>query len=149
MFLTRGQDTEFVSFRIGHNNPWCAALTDVDAGGPEAQESLNLRVLIVGHPIKVEPVFKPFALGNRGEHHAWHLTGGRSQLDPVTVLAHDLPPRRGLPPSREHLRITAVDNNFLETKSHAPRLGRHSLQGQGTVIREVVSLWHAGSRRLR
>ncbi len=61
----------------------------------------------------------PFVFGNRDEHHAWHLTRGRSQLDPVTVLAYDLPPRRGLPPSRQRHRITAVDNNFLETKSHA------------------------------
>ena len=147
--LSRGQDTEFVSFRIGHDNPWCVALTDVDAAGPKAQESLDLRLLIVGHPIKVEPVFTPFVLGNLDEHHAGHLTRGRSQLDSVTVFAHDLPPRRGLPPSRECHRIAAVHNNFLETKSHAPRLGRHSLQGHGTVIREVVSLWHAGSRRLR
>jgi len=91
----------------------------------------------------------PFVLGNLDEHHAGHLTRGRSKLDSVTVFAHDLPSRRGLPPSRERRWITAVDNNFLETKSHGPRLGRRPLPRQETVIREDVSLRNADSRRLR
>ena len=147
--LPRGQDTEFVSFRIGHNNPWCAALTNVDAAGPEAQESFDLRVLVVGHPIKVESVFIPFVFGYLGEHDAGRLTRGRSKLDSVAVLAHHLPPGHGLPPSRKRHRITAVDNNFLETKSHAPRLGIRLLERQGTVNRKHVSLKDVGSRQLR
>jgi hypothetical protein len=101
IFLTLGQDTEFVSFRVGHNNPRCAALTDVDSAGPDADEPLDLRLLVVWHPIKVEPVLIPLGLGNLDEHHAGRLTRGRSQLNSAAILANDLPPRRGLPPSRE------------------------------------------------
>lgn len=120
ILLSGGQDTKFVSFRIGHNNPGCAALTNVDAAGPAAKESLDLRLLVIGHPIQVEPVLMPLVLGNLAEHDAGRLTGGGSQLNSVAILAHDLPPRGGLPPSRERQRITAVDNNFLKTKSHSP-----------------------------
>lgn len=122
--LTRGQDAEFVSFRIGHHNPGCAALTDVEAAGPKADESLDLRLLIVGHPFEVEPVLMLLVLGNLDEHQAGRLTRSRSQLYCVAVLVNDLPPRGRLPPSRERRKITAVDNNFLETKSHASRLGK-------------------------
>lgn len=50
IFLTRGHYTEFISFRIGHNNPRCAALTDVDSACPDADEPLDLRLLVVWHP---------------------------------------------------------------------------------------------------
>lgn len=42
----------------------------------------------------------PLGLGNLGEHDAERLARGRSQLNSAAILAHDLPPRRGLPPSR-------------------------------------------------
>ena len=124
VFLPSGQDTELLSFRIGKNNPGCAALADVDAAGPEADESLDLRLLVVGHPIKVEPVLAPLGLGNLDEHHAGCLARGKSQLCDAAIRVHNLPPRGGLPPSRERRTITTVDNNFLETKDHVSRLGR-------------------------
>ena len=99
-------------------------MTDVDAAGPEANESLDLRLLVVGHPIKMEPVLTPLGLGNLDEHHAGCLTRGKSQFYGAALLVHNLPPRGGLPPSRERRTITTVDNNFLETKGHVPRLGR-------------------------
>ena len=127
--LASGQDTEFVSFRIGQNNPGCFALTDVDAGGPESNESLDLHLLVVGHPIKMEPVLTLFALGNLGEKYTGRPTRGRSQLYYVIFLAHDLPPRGDLPPSRERRTIATIDNNFLKTNSHPSRLGRHRYKG--------------------
>lgn len=79
-FLSSGQDAELVYFRIRHNYPRCAALTDVDTACPETNESLYLSLLIVGHPIHVEPVFVPLLLGNLNEHHAGPLTRSGSQL---------------------------------------------------------------------
>ena len=131
-FLASGQNAEFVSLRIGQYDPGCAALTDVDAAGPEANESLDLRLLVIGHPVKMQPVLAPLRLGNLDEQDAGSLTGGRSQLYCVALLTHDLPPRDGLPPSRERRTITTVDNNFLKTKSHVSSLGRRRDSDQGS-----------------
>ena len=44
--LARGPHTKLVAVGIGHDDPAHPALTDVDAGRPEADETLDLRLLI-------------------------------------------------------------------------------------------------------
>jgi hypothetical protein len=53
---SRTQYAEFVSFWIRHNDPGNISLTDLNSGGTEFLEALNLHVLIVWAKVEVDSV---------------------------------------------------------------------------------------------
>ncbi len=56
MRWTRAEHAELVSFWIGENDPRPLTLSNVDLRSAQREQAIDLKVLVVGAEVEVEPV---------------------------------------------------------------------------------------------
>ncbi len=128
--LVAPQHAEFVSLRVGHDNPTHIALPDVNLSRPEAFQTRHLRVLIVRYEIEMQTVLHRLGVGVVEEQQGYgarklRRVGPRS--DPhvpiIFVEAHDLPFERRRPPFGELQRVAAVNRQRIYVQGQVSFLG--------------------------
>lgn len=105
------QNAELIALWICHDNPLdVVALADVDPGGSEAEQTLDLGLLVTGVEIDVQPVLAGLGTGCAHELQAREAGAVRRDVHQVVVLADDAVTEGVAPELRECFRIACIDD---------------------------------------
>jgi hypothetical protein len=117
---SRAQHAELVALGIGQHDPAHVALTDVDPGGPELEDALDLLILIPvpRAEVQVKPVLDGLGLGDGEEVDAGRRPIGRLERDDLAIFLGDLVAQDRGPELREPPGVRAVDRNLSELAGH-------------------------------
>lgn len=121
---TRPENAELVSLRIGENNPWTLALSDVDTNGAQREQAFDLVVLIVRTEVKMQSVLYCLCLRDPNEQKSGELVRSGSDFHHIRRLLNYHPSECPLPPPSQEHRIARVDIRLLPFESHKLTLQR-------------------------
>jgi len=113
------QDAELVALRVCEDHPRHAiALTDVDTGGAESQQALDLGVLIVWAEVEVDTVLDALARSRREEEDAGPLLRRGSNLELDRALVDHDPTECFGPPESETDVVDRFDHHLFPCEAH-------------------------------
>ena len=119
LLAMRAQHTELVAIRIGHHDPADLALADVDAGRPEGDEPVDLRLLVAvdgRSEVEVQPVL-PGLRRHRRPAPGDLRTAVRRADRGLLVLVPDQRPAQRLAPEVPDLLRAVADSAPMKPQS--------------------------------